>query len=142
MICQSTPRPISSRVTAVNKGTGEIGLDQDKSQQYGNDATVIELQSVRYSIAAGESGEPALFRAEFGNAVELVEGIEQMQILYGIDTDDDQYPNRYLSSTDVGADFEDVVSIRLMLLVRSSDDEVTEDNQSYTFNSTASTAGR
>jgi type IV pilus assembly protein PilW len=109
-----------------------------KSQQFENDASVIELQTVTYNIANGASGEPSLFRTEFGTAVELVEGIEDMQILYGVDSDNDESANQYLSSNNV-ADFDDVVSIRLMLLVHSIDDFVAEAPQTYSFNGAQTT---
>ena len=99
---------------------------------------MIELQTVTYSIANGASGEPSLFRTEFGTALELVEGIEEMQILYGVDSDNYQFANQYLSSNNV-ADFEDVVSIRVMLLVRSIDDFVAEAPQTYSFNGAQTT---
>jgi type IV pilus assembly protein PilW len=111
-----------------------------KSQQFENDASVIELQTVTYSIANGASGEPSLFRTEFGTALELVEGIDDIQILYGVDSDNDQSANQYLSSNNV-ADFDDVVSIRVMLLVRSIDDFVAEAPQAYSFNGAQTTAG-
>jgi type IV pilus assembly protein PilW len=111
-----------------------------KSQQYQNDASVIELQTVNYSIANGASGQPALFRTEFGTAVELVEGVQDLQILYGVDSDNDQFANQYLSSNNV-ADFDDVVSIRVMLLLRSIDDFVAEAPQTYSFNGAQTTAG-
>ena len=131
------------RVTASLPITGntqrDLTFSADKIQQYGNDAMVIELQTVNYSIAAGASGEPALFRQEFNNpAEELIEGVEDMQILYGVDTDDDQFPNQYMSA-DAVVDFDDVVSVRIMLLVRSIDDFVTEDPQTYTYNGVTTT---
>jgi len=116
----------------------QINLGSNKSQQYENDAVVIELQTVTYSIAAGASGEPALWRTEFGNAQELVEGVEEMQVLYGIDSDSDQFPNQYVTANNV-PDFDDVVSLRVALLVRSIDDFVTEDSQTYTFNGVTTT---
>lgn len=48
----------------------------------------------------------------------LAEGVENMQILYGIDTDDDDIANRYVIATNMGA-VEDVVSVRIALLVNS-----------------------
>jgi type IV pilus assembly protein PilW len=116
-----------------------ITLESNKSQQFENDAMIIELQTVTYSIGAGASGEPALFRREFNGAnEELVEGVESMQVLYGVDDDDDQFPNQYVRANLVG-DFEDVVSVRIMLLLRSIDDFVTEAPQTYTYNGTATT---
>jgi len=109
------------------------------SQTYGSDATMFELQAVTYSIAVGASGEPALWRSENGTNVELIEGIEQMQVLYGVDTDADNFANQYLVSTAV-ADMLTVMSVRLMLLVRSDSDGVTEDAQVYNFNGANTTA--
>ena len=109
------------------------------SQTYGSDASMIELQAVIYTIKAGTSGEPALFRSINGVDEELIDGIEQMQILYGVDTDDDDFPNQYLTAPNV-VDMNDVMAVRIMLLVRSQDNNVTEDFQKYTFNGVNSTA--
>ena len=127
-------------VTSVVPGTTSdqrlINLDTNKSQQFQNDAMVIELQAVTYSIATGASGRPALFRQEFNAAAqELIDGVQDMQILYGIDSDNDQFPNQYVTSNNVpDPDFEDVVSIRIMLLLQSIDDFVTEAPQTYSYN--------
>ena len=110
------------------------------SQTYGSDAAMFEMQAVTYSIQAGTSGEPALFRSENGNDIELVEGIEEMQILYGVDTDDDDFPNQYVTIDNV-ADTYDIMSIRLMLLLRSDDDFLAEASQTYTYNGATVTPG-
>lgn len=129
-----------SSVDNTNPAQTLINLDANKSQQYGNDAMVIELQTVTYSIGTGDSGEPALFRQEFtGAAQEMVEGVESMQILYGIDTDNDQFANQYVTSAFAGFDSDDVVSVRVMLLLRSLDDFVAEAPQTYTFNGATTT---
>jgi type IV pilus assembly protein PilW len=109
------------------------------SQTYGSDAALFEMQAVTYSIAPGASGEPALWRSENGTNLELIEGIEQMQVLYGLDTDDDDFPNQYVISTAV-PDMYDVISVRIMLLVRSNTDFIAEANQSYSFNGNNITA--
>jgi type IV pilus assembly protein PilW len=119
----------------------ELTFATGKSQQFENDAMVLELQTVNYFVATGASGEPALFRREFNAAAqELVEGVEDMQILYGVDTDSDDFPNQY-QTADAVVDFDDVVAVRVMLLMRSIDDFVTEDPQTYTFNGATVTPG-
>ncbi|MGB5329219.1 MAG: PilW family protein [Gammaproteobacteria bacterium] len=132
------------RVTSSTSINGDTQTDLtfagNKSQLFQNDASVIELQTVTYSIANGASGAPALFRTEFGVAQELVEGVQDMQLLYGIDNDSDGYPNQYVSSNNV-ADFEEVVAVRIMLLVRSFNDFITETPQTYSFNGVQTTAG-
>ncbi len=80
------------------------------------------------------SGELALFRlinkpddSEPVESEELVEGVENMQILYGEDTDGDLVANRYLPASSVG-DMTQVVSIRVSLLMRSKDDNLAEES--------------
>ncbi len=131
--------PVTSVVPGTSLPQRLINLGANKSQQFENDATVIELQTISYSIAAGASGQPALFRAEFADDQELVEGIEEMQVLYGIDTTSDGYANQYVTSNNV-PDFQNVVSVRIMLLLRSLDDFITEQPQIYNFNGVQVTA--
>jgi len=125
------------RITSVGLGLvpqhQRINHNATLSQQYENDATITELQSVTYTINNNTSGQPALFRSEFGNNQEVIEGILDMQILYGIDTGIDGYANQYLTADNV-TDFQDVVSARVMLLVQSTATNVTDAPQSYTFN--------
>ncbi len=109
------------------------------SQTYGADASMFKLQAVTYRIAVGESGEPALWRSVNGVDEELVESIEQMQLLYGVDTSDDDHPNQYMNATDV-TNWYDVMSIRLMLLVRSVSTGVVEAPQVITYNGATGTA--
>lgn len=109
------------------------------SQVYGGDAALFRLQSVTYSIAAGASGEPSLWRSEDGVNLEIIEGVEELQILYGLDTDDDNYPNQFVTIDNVANNF-DIVAVRIMLKVRSVEDQVVEDNQVYTFNGNTLTA--
>ena len=65
----------------------------------------------QYQSSSGEGG---------GTSEELVQGIENMQILYGEDTDvsSDSYPNQYVKANAV-TNWSRVVSIRVSLLIRS-----------------------
>lgn len=51
---------------------------------------------------------------------ELVEGVEELQVLYGVDTDDDDAPNRYQTFQVVG-DVNDIVTVRVRMSVNSVD---------------------
>ena len=131
---------VTSVVVGDTSTQRKINHGTTLSQTYQNDAAIKELQTVTYSIKNSlTTGEPSLFRSEFGNDQELIEGIENMQILYGIDTDNDDFPNQYVTSNNV-PDYDDVVSIRIMLLARSIEDGVTEDFQVYTYNGVQTTA--
>lgn len=88
----------------------------------------------RYYIGTGSSGHPALFRQNvLGSSSaavntpteEMVEGVESMQVLYGLDTDTtpDQNPNAYLQPDNAAlaataANWAKVTSVRLVLTVR------------------------
>jgi type IV pilus assembly protein PilW len=77
---------------------------------------------------------------ENDQAEEIVEGVENMQITYGVDTDAimDGTANRYLpaaSFAPTGAsDWARVVSVRISLLLASAEDGMTDSPQSYNFN--------
>lgn len=81
--------------------------------------------SVVYYIGKAVDGSPALFEATTDttkvngfNSQELVPGVENMQVLYGVDTTGSQVPSQYVTATNV-ADWSTVVSVRVALLMRS-----------------------
>ena len=51
------------------------------------------------------------------NGTALIQGVDNLQIDYGVDTDADGIPNTYQVATSV-ADFDDVVAVRLAILIR------------------------
>ncbi|MFT5657698.1 MAG: type IV pilus assembly protein PilW [Gammaproteobacteria bacterium] len=129
------------RVTGIVNASGRLTHATALSQIYRNDATLKRLQTVTYSLAVGNGGEPTLWRSVFGVNLQLIQGIEDMQILYGIDTDGvntagQNYANQYVTANNV-ANFRTVVSIRIMLLVRSTDAFVTDTPQVIPFNGAA-----
>jgi type IV pilus assembly protein PilW len=99
---------------------------------YDEDAEVYKLVNTTYYIGINSAGQPALFRKFLSNAnniieEELVEGVEDMQILYGEDTDDDGTPNRYVDLDDIPTppvDWNKVVSVRIELGLRSIEDNL------------------
>ena len=57
-----------------------------------------------------------------GNNQPVVEGVEDFQVLYGVDADGDGQPNQYLRASDVpNLQRESIVSIRYAVLLRSAD---------------------
>jgi type IV pilus assembly protein PilW len=58
----------------------------------------------------------------------LVSNVEDLQFLYGIDTDDDQSANQY---TTAPGDWSQVVSVRACVLVRSEERGITPGDQQY-----------
>lgn len=95
------------------------------SKVYGADATVFTVQEITYSIAMGSEGQPALFR----NGLEFLDGVEDLQILYGEDTDPpgsagSGIANYYVPADQV-ADMNSVISVRFAVVARSYDDNLT-----------------
>lgn len=83
---------------------------------------VMPINTISYFIATNPGGQPSLYRRIDTNAVvELVEGIEQMQISYGMDTDADRTANYYapVNPLWLDTDWANVVSIRISLLAVS-----------------------
>jgi len=105
---------------------------------------IAPFVGVRYYIgASGRSPDPvndpypSLYRtivnappgggALFEDPQELFEGVESMQILYGVDTDADGAPNNYVRAGDAPLDvanpgnWANVVSVRIAIVVRTID---------------------
>jgi len=108
---------------------------KDFTKEYGNDARLYKASFVRYEIRTGESGQPSLFKTENdGTAQEFIEGVENMQIEYGEDIDADGTPNRYQTADKIG-NWQQVVSVKISLLVRSLEDNLANAPIAYTYNS-------
>jgi type IV pilus assembly protein PilW len=90
------------------------------SKIYGADASVFRVQEITYTIAMGSEGEPALFR----NGDEFLDGVEDLQILYGEDTDGTSTANYYVPANQV-VDMGAVVGIRFAVVTRSQNDNLT-----------------
>lgn len=90
------------------------------SRAYGTGAMVFEARQTTYSIQAGASGQLSLFRVENGNAaVELVEGIQDMQIQYGEMLSTISEAMRYVDAGTAGLDMNQVRSVRITLVAQS-----------------------
>lgn len=110
------------------------------SKTYDGDAFIRVYRGVRYYIRSDAGGGPALMRQVLSNsagtltpvAEELVEGIEDMQILYGEDTAGDTQPDVYRTAGNV-VNWENVRSMRISLLSSSVNEYgLDEDTRTYT----------
>jgi type IV pilus assembly protein PilW len=137
------------QLTGVEGGTLSHGC-MTCVETYGTDATLLEVQDTQYFIANGEGSQPALFRRiDSGAAEELLEGVEDLQVFFGEDTDGDGFANRYVTADVINAPCADgtnpgcwgrVATVRLTLLMRTLDDNVTLAPQSYLYNGATVTA--
>lgn len=157
--------------TAVFQATAATGATVDHSASgtpgnstatltvstYGSGSRVYRLSAVTYYIGTNPAGEPALYRRRLTHAggqasttaEELVEGVEDMQITYGVDTDAtaDRQVNEYQTADDVengtgttpvpGANaalrWQRALSVRISLLMRTPEDGITTQPQTYTY---------
>lgn len=123
--------------TPGNKNPGSYNF----SHAYNNTMEILTLQSATYYIGNGANGRPALRRISYntGAAVneELVDGIQDMQITYGIADANKQvttYETANQGGTWSSAKWETVASVRIDLLAVSAETNVVEANQVIAFN--------
>ncbi|MCD2449273.1 PilW family protein [Methylicorpusculum oleiharenae] len=106
--------------------TGACGGSVDTTATYYTHAS----SSITYKINNG-----TLQQDTNGENNELIEGIENMQILYGEDTDADGVPNYYVDAATI-ANMSQVISIRISLLARTIEDNLAAQPVPYSFNGT------
>lgn len=118
---------------AITTWGGEDDPTSDES--FGPDAQILQMKTIVYYIAQGTSGQPSLWQEVNGfPAQELLEGVQDMQLVYGVDSDDDGTPDSYKDADDLStADWSKTLSVRVDLLVQSTEDNVLPDPQPYTF---------
>jgi type IV pilus assembly protein PilW len=128
----------SDQITVRYQGSGAPLADGSVLDCQGNEIKGGDLTVNKYYLANGANGRTSLFCDNTGTivpataAVELVPNVENMQVLFGEDTDADFAANRYVKATDV-ANLDNVVSVRLALLLSTNDFIATTlDTNTYT----------
>jgi type IV pilus assembly protein PilW len=144
----------SSTAATIGHGVAASGVTNNSAslpRTFAPYALIQPVQTVIYYVATQCPAvslptcpavtPPGLWQLVSGNVPqELVEGVEGLQVKYGIDTDNDLQADQYVTADAVGANR--VVSINLAILVRSIDEygSVT-DTKTYTLLSSAATGG-
>jgi type IV pilus assembly protein PilW len=137
-------------ITTVNTNSlAHTGL----SRAYPSSATLMSRYVAnRYYIANNASGNPSLFRLTFAQDKddidsdsntteflvqnqEMIEGVENMQILYGVDNNADLIANSYVDATGVAGagGWDNVVSVRVAILVRTIDSDPNNELDTSTY---------
>jgi len=136
----------ASSATAITH-TVATNTTNDLSKAYQTDAIIYQYEAYYYYVKdTGRTNSAAnaiysLFRQDVnGVEEELVEGVENMQITYGVDTTNDKSPDTYSTATTVEAsnNWPKVVSVKIALLLNSIED-INPKSQSYTYNGTTTT---
>jgi len=103
-------------------------IDSNLSKPYGADAYVLKPYGYSYFVKdAGRTNTAgkairSLYRRDLaGNDAEIVEGVADLQVLYGVDSNADRFADRHMSAAQVNAAgaWGEVVSVRVSLLVDS-----------------------
>lgn len=127
-------------ITIAHSASGNVS--PKLSKVYGQDARVLQFQDIVYFVRDtgrdAPDGSPirALYREIDGGAPqELIEGVSDLQIVYGQDTDESGDIDRYVTADALGGgdDWAQVLAVRMELLIESTEANVLDDPQQYFF---------
>lgn len=99
-------------------------------QDYGLGAEVARLQTFAFYIGRGGNNRPSLFQLRLQRESdtlagfqpeELIQGVDSMQIRYGVDVDADRAADSWQSAEAV-ADWSSALSVEISLLARATDE--------------------
>lgn len=135
------------KVTAINAdqsvshiADGVSNATTNLGRAFSTDASVMPISTVTYYVGPSSSAptgtEKSLWQQIDGVNNELAEGVENMQFLFGEDSNTDLSPDRYVTADQV-ANFDNVIAVKLALLVRTIDDNIAVTAPKYTFNGVA-----
>ena len=129
---QVTGTPPDVNITHPSSGTpGNAipswgGASAPAEEQFNDNAEIVRIGTYAYFFSnkiVNGATMPVLNRYDGGQVFELVEGVEDMQVSYGEDTDGDRTADVYRDANAV-FDWSAVVSTRIHLLLRSNDNNL------------------
>ena len=139
VVCDATNARLfqASSINAYSVGVAAVGATEEPgnaspiTRSFGSDTQIANYSAAIYYVrdSSAEDGGFSLYR-RFLNVngdgdnepvtEELAEGIENMQLLYGIDSDGDDIADRYVKA-DAVTNWRDVATVRIGLLYASED---------------------
>lgn len=138
-VFQTANNKNANSLTRQNQGTpgNKNPGHHDFSHAYGNSMEILTLQSALYYIGTGANNRPSLRRVTFNSGtpvnMELVEGVENIQITYGLINAKRQV-TEYKKAKDMNlAEWGDVGSVRLQILAAGADQNVVSATQKLMF---------
>lgn len=138
----NNPNPSSSEQTLTHGNSGSPGNSNNRlPHSFDSSATVAKLITRAFFIRENAGSEPALVRRDLDgvgvgtgitqNTVELVEGVESLKLLFGVDSDGDNRIDRYLPASSV-MDWRSVKNARVGVVVRTPYNiDIVNDANSY-----------
>lgn len=125
---------ISHAAGATPGNTATTWNPANPAEFYESGAEVIKMRKLLFYINNNTAGVPSLWMWDNGVNTELVEGVEDIALTFGIDDDGDGVPDSYkTTSTTTAAEWTSVASVHLELLVRTPGTNILREKQSYSF---------
>jgi len=116
-----------------NQRTSWGGDAENMIEMFGKGAELFKLSTIVYYIADGPQGVPGLYqKVAQEQAYQLLQGVENINLSIGLDTNGDRVADNYVAHTAV-SNWAQVVSARLDVLVQTPDDNVSSEAQTYEF---------
>lgn len=133
-VFQVTNYTVANGNVVHNTGALSPGnLTKNLGSPFAAGAEISKLNVTVFYLSNNLQGQPALYRV-IGNGApqELAEGVEGMQLLYGVDTNGDRILDSYQAANAV-IDWSQVLSVRIALLLRSPSEVAKADPDSATY---------
>ncbi|HRH81320.1 MAG TPA: PilW family protein [Thiobacillaceae bacterium] len=143
IFCASSVAPVNpdgANATVGHDGSaGACNNASTLSKIYRTNAMVMGLETAVYYIRNQSTGNPALYvtrwapdAAAGGDTDEVLPNVENMRVYFGLDTDNNGSVDQYVRSAAVG-NWAQVRAVRVSLLMRSSDNGVAPQAQTYVY---------
>ncbi len=139
-VFQNTNNQNASAFQKSGGNTEPGNINQDWSQSYNGYMTAHVLRSHSYFIRDNAGRLPSLYRRVLSptpTVEELVEGIIEMQVTYGLDKDGDRLADEYVKAGTNGlaatgeGNWDKVVSARISVIAISPETNVLEEPQTF-----------
>ncbi len=126
---------LTANPSVASSGNSEISHGKTLTKVYSTDSQVYEMAKIKYDVQIFNN-QPTLYKkVNELNAQPMIEGIENIQIQYGVDTDDDFSPNFYSSRTGLTqTQLDQAVSIQISIVAVTFDDNLSTAAVPYTIN--------
>lgn len=124
---------INIRFTGSGTASGTDPKNNTIKDCGGNSVAGTALLTNRFYLSATS---PKVLRCDSSTAsgtttYDVIDGVEDMQILYGQDTDGDKTPNRYVSASAASSNWNNIYAVRLCALISSGEDNIAPQAQRY-----------
>ncbi len=136
---QSAAFVVTGTAGGLQHAAGALNASDNLERAFGIDASVVPMQTITYYVGRSSIAplgtEQSLWRRVDTTLAseEVAEGVEDFQLLYGIDTNDDRSADTF-DTADTIADWNQVIAVRASLLMRSKSPNAARNPQPFDFN--------